>query len=824
MNVILNRLSRLITARPYVTLLALIVLTVALGAGGMLRAPQPEVSDILPKDSAVAQALEEINELFGESGETSGITLVFRGAAMTPEGLSEMDALLGEIIGEPEVAKLRAPDHPLVAPSELLKAALQVEGFASVTQEQIDFIRSVPEVGAALNAMTGTDTDGTQVAVASLRLLNTGDGRTLDVQRKADAIAVGHQGALRVSTVSFATIEDESRRGTEEDMLPLVGLAFLLIAGLILLFMRTISDLLLTVVGLFMAVVWTIGIEGWLGPNGLRLVGPPNTLTVMVPIIIIGLTVDYAIQSVSHYREQRAAGEPVLASVRTGLRNVMVPLVLAAVTTIVSLLANLFSPVDIVGDFGVIAGLGVGMSLLVMLTLLPAVRTILDRRREARGTLRPPRPISGALPGVERVAEWLGRQVTRHPAPYLLAVAAITVALGFAARDLESDFSIRDLLPRDGNVARDLDTLDATVGGSTESVNVLLKAEATDTRTLLNLRGLAAAFQDEQRRPQVVAGPATNSYELLVRDWTTDSGEPGDKYDPELAALLREASGGIEVDRGLMQELLDKIGERDPALSRMLVNNPDGMDTILLQFPAYLSDRDENRLVQTYLEDLWQGDDTALTATSVSIVSIAVTDSITEAQTQAITITILSALVVLAVFFWLTVRQPALAFIAVAPIVLVLIMVLGTMALLGIPYTLVTSIITALSIGIGVDYTIHMIHRYREEYARNREPEQAAVRTLSTTGSALLGSALTTALGLGVLALSPMAAFQQFGFTAAITIAFSLIVSILVVPPAMTVWGAYQNMRLRSTVRRWEHEMDMEIEAVYRRMEEEAAS
>ena len=75
--------------------------------------------------------------------------------------------------------------------------------------------------------------------------------------------------------------------------------------------------------------------------------------------------------------------------------------------------------------------------------------------------------------------------------------------------------------------------------------------------------------------------------------------------------------------------------------------------------------------------------------------------------------------------------------------------------------TIITSIITALSIGIGVDYTIHMIHRYREEYSLVRDPEKAA-----TTGSALLGSALTTALGLGVLVASPLAASQQFGITA----------------------------------------------------------
>ena len=116
-----------------------------------------------------------------------------------------------------------------------------------------------------------------------------------------------------------------------------------------------------------------------------------------------------------------------------------------------------------------------------------------------------------------------------------------------------------------------------------------------------------------------------------------------------------------------------------------------------------------------------------------------------------------------------------------------------------------------------MDYTIHMIHRYREEFTRTRNPERAAVQTLATTGSALLGSALTTALGIGVLAASPLAASQQFGITAAITIAYSLIVSVLVVPPAMTVWGAYQNMRLRSMIQREWAELDVAIEDIHQR-------
>ena len=623
-----------------------------------------------------------------------------------------------------------------------------------------------------------------------------------------------------MSSLSPAIVEDEYTKATEEGMGPLIGLALLLIAALLLLFTRTLSDMLLTLTGLIFSIVWIVGAEGWLGPNALGLIGPPSSLTAMVPVIIISLTVDYAIQAVSHYREQRVEGKAVVEAVRKGLSNVTIPLTLAAVTTIASLLATLFSPIGVIGDFGVVAGLGVGLSLIVMLTLIPAGRTIIDRRREARGKLGPARPISNALPGIPHVAELLGKWVTRRPMPYLVTVILISLGLGYAATDLKSEFSIQDILPRGGSVLEDMKTLEASVGGSTEVATILLKAEITESRTLLNLHDLTSAFDDELHRPNAAAGPIQHSFEALVRDWTDDSGEPGDKYDAELETLFREASPGVELDPGLMQEFVDKLVAREPELARFLINDPEGIDSMLLQFPTYLHEPEQTRMIQEEIEGLWHGDDSAITAISDSIVSVAVTDQITGGQTQSIGTTVAVALGILAIFFWVTLRQPSLAFVAVGPIVLVLISVLGTMALLGIPYTLITSIITALSIGIGVDYTIHVIHRYREEFAHLRNPEKAAIRTLSTTGSALLGSALTTAFGFGVLIASPLLASQQFGITATITIVYSLIVSVLVVLPAMVVWGSYQNARLRSMVERMWDDLDIAIEDIHQRHEQ----
>ena len=825
MSRVLDRLSWLVTVRPYITIAILLVITVVLAMGAGRRAEVIEGAALafLPPGNDVADAINEIDELFSESGDVRVVTLVFRGEAFTPDGLSQMDALMDWILGHPDIGGLLAPGDAAIAPTFLIGTVLQTDSFESVTQAEIDSARGVPEIAAGLAAMTGTDEDGTAVAIATIRLIDTGDERIQEAERSINELATDDEGPLRVSSVSPVVIEDEYKKATEEGLLPLIGLALLLILALILVFLRTLSDLLLTLAGLLISLIWVIGVEGWLGPDALDLIGPPSSLTAMVPIIVISLTVDYAIQAVSHYREQRTAGVSVVDAVRTGLRNVTIPLVLAAVTTIVSLLANLFSPISVVRDFGIVAGLGVGMSLIVMLTLLPAARTIIDRRREARGKLTPPRPVANALPGIGRLAEVLGTSVARRPAPYFIVILAITIGLGFSATRLESGLDIRDNLPQGGTVLEDIETLETAVGGSTEMVTVLVKAEATETRTYLNLHDLREAFDDEDRRPRAAAGPIQMSYELIVRDWTTDSGQPGDNYDPELAALFHEASAGVELDPELLQEFLDRLKEVEPAVAHALVDDPDGIDSLLVQFPAFSGDPDTTRALQEDLEALWFGEDGTVTATSGSIVSIAVTDEITGRQTEAISTTIAMAFGILAIFFWVTLRQPVLAFIAVAPVILVLIWVLGTMALIGIPYTLVTAIITALSIGIGVDYTIHVIHRYREEFAHLRNPEQAAIRTLATTGSALLGSALTTALGLGALVLSPTLASQEFGITAAITIAYALIVSILLVPPAMTVWGAYQNMKLRSMVERVWEELDVAIEGVHEQYEQESS-
>ena len=336
----------------------------------------------------------------------------------------------------------------------------------------------------------------------------------------------------------------------------------------------------------------------------------------------------------------------------------------------------------------------------------------------------------------------------------------------------------------------------------------------TQSRTILNLLDFTDAFNDDLKRPRGVDGDIQASLGLLVLDWITDSGMPEAKYDADSAALFLQTSAtGVRVDPSLALEFLDRLAANDPeAVDRVLVDEPEGIDTLLIQFRAWQGDQERSAAMLDDINALWFGNDEDFTTTSGGIVSLEIASSITQSQTRSIITIIVVALVILVVFLWITQGQPALGVIAVTPIALVLVWVLVGCWARWRSWTFPTTWSPRLSrrfrSALASTYTIHVIHRYKEEYAELQDPEAAAGRTLATTGSALIGSALTTALDFRVLVFSPLTPFQQFGLLTAIAIVYALIAAVLVVPPAMIVWGAYQNLRLRQAVERAQTELD----------------
>jgi uncharacterized protein len=168
---------------------------------------------------------------------------------------------------------------------------------------------------------------------------------------------------------------------------------------------------------------------------------------------------------------------------------------------------------------------------------------------------------------------------------------------------------------------------------------------------------------------------------------------------------------------------------------------------------------------------------------------------IEDSQITSLLIALGAAMLLLVVHFGIANRRPLVGVITVLPVGLVLALTFGTMALTGIPLNPVTATLAALSIGIGVPFTIHVTSRFLEERRVLYDGATALRRTVSQTGGALAGSALTTAIGFGVLVTSTLVPFEQLGYVIVYAIAYSVVASILVLPSMLALWDAYDRAR-----------------------------
>ena len=122
------------------------------------------------------------------------------------------------------------------------------------------------------------------------------------------------------------------------------------------------------------------------------------------------------------------------------------------------------------------------------------------------------------------------------------------------------------------------------------------------------------------------------------------------------------------------------------------------------------------------------------------------------------------------------------AIVTVIPIGLVVAWLYGIMQIAGFSLNFVTAMIGAISIGVGIDYSIHMTERFREEVKRNSSKVAAINRASRGTGVALLASAASSIVGFVILGFAPMPMFASYGQLTAVMVFLALIASLIILP------------------------------------------
>ena len=106
-----------------------------------------------------------------------------------------------------------------------------------------------------------------------------------------------------------------------------------------------------------------------------------------------------------------------------------------------------------------------------------------------------------------------------------------------------------------------------------------------------------------------------------------------------------------------------------------------------------------------------------------------------------------------------------------------------------------TVMVTCLTIGIGIDYSIHATGRFRLVADKTGDAAKAMSETIGHTGGALLIAAMSTIAGFGMLIFAPIPPEQQFGVIMCLTILYAFLTSIFILPPIIMKWGKWRKKR-----------------------------
>ncbi len=241
------------------------------------------------------------------------------------------------------------------------------------------------------------------------------------------------------------------------DMAVLVPIVTLIVILILFLSFRSVRGVVLPLATVIISSVWAMGLMAAVDL-------PITILSNAVPVLLIALGTAYAIHLLHKYNEVVCEEGAGADTIRSSMVDVMIPICLAGLTTIIGFLSFLTSDLVFIQHTGLIAAFGIFSAMTVALTFLPAVLSWLKPRKttfDYSGN----RP--GPLAGLARVADSTGRAVIKRRRPLLLVSLVIAVAATVFIPTLDRRFNMVDYFPEDSDVRRGDKMMREKLGGNT---------------------------------------------------------------------------------------------------------------------------------------------------------------------------------------------------------------------------------------------------------------------------------------------------------------------------------------------------------------------
>ncbi|HXO21036.1 MAG TPA: MMPL family transporter, partial [Thermoanaerobaculia bacterium] len=558
-------------------------------------------------------------------------------------------------------------------------------------------------------------------------------------------------------------------------------------AGVFLLFLfafRRPGALAYAFLPLFWGLVVTFGFAA-------AAIGALSSVTSIVAALLIGLGIDFVIVSYGRYVEARRAGEDLETALLSMGGSCGGAVVAGAVTTAATFYAFTFTRFSGLRQTGLVTGTGILLCMLSVLLLLPAMLAWNEDHHRKRRT--EPKLFLHSF-GTIRLTGWC----MRRPGRALAAGLAVTLALGAAAFSIRFDESMKTMRPK-GNRGIDVAVEVGEHFGSGFDYLILTVDGRTPEEVIERSDRAAAAAQ------RLVDRGILNGWSGV----TTLIPPPG-RQQRALEWLARERHGALDLERirGTFSRALAEQGLREApfapgmALLSRAINLPGP-----IRVEDFNASQQTRLLLARYLRQTSGGWKAALylyppahvgrraappealhlakemgPGAQISGVAI-VNERVRALVLKDAWIAGLLGLVLVAIILWIDFRTFHEVLLALTPLFVGMIWMVGGMALLGVQMNFINVFVTTMIIGIGTDYGIYVLHRYREVRGL---PAEAFERGMRETGKAVAAAAMSTTVGFGSIIFSHYPGLASTGEVAILGAVSTSLVAITLLPACLS--------------------------------------
>ncbi|MBN1114643.1 MAG: RND family transporter [Oligoflexia bacterium] len=734
---------------PGIVIISFILVTVLFGINLPRNEFDPNMKNQLPVDMPARIKLDKVEEIFG--GMDMAMIVVSSDDILTPEtlvrikniskglarvrgvdkvlslfDLKDIKGIDGAMVVEPAVDRI--PRNP--AQKQKLKERLKNNDIVYKSIVSEDFTATV------IIAMLETDVDDTKVSDSIADVVDRYPGK--------EKISYGGLLFTRVA------VGNDMRK----DIKVLLPLGLLVMLIFLFVCFRQLRGVILPFVVVVMAIIVSMGLLPVLGWK-------IQIVTILLPIILIAVANDYGIHLISKYQEFNVEGNTHTNReiARDILDSMGKPIVATGLTTMAGLLC-LYSHIIVPAkQLAILSAIGIFYALAASLMFIPAIVSVIPKGRPVIKTGL------GKASIIEKLLYLNARWVSGHPRLIIISALFIVVIVSFGIRYVVVDTNPENYYTEKSPIVEVSRIINSKLGG----VNVLTVVAGGDIKDPSTLKQIDDLENEFKEMPDI---GNTTSLARVIRQMSRAINDKGDKYYDKIPDTREAVAQYLE--------LYSMSG--DPEDFEKLVDFPYQHSQVTARITSLSSGKIKS--VVNRVEDIIKDKPLFTMVSGFSTIFSQLVEEVVWGQVSSLALSLL----VITVFMIILFRSFVAGLMGMIPLALALVLLFGLMGYLGIELNIATALLSSIMIGVGIDYTIHFLWRYREERALGRDYADAAMHTLQTSGRGIIFNALSVIVGFVLLLVSNFLPVKFFGFLVVVSISTCLLAALILLPAVCIVF------------------------------------